>query len=302
MIRGILQKSIIACTALVAGLSMFGAQAQAQNKCDLRMTPVYSTWVIRYDPFTGNEPVGEFDIEFTNTGNTPCVGRLTVVSENNFRLLESRTGAPGIPYTLRDVSNSNDITPGTSGNLTGKATQIHQNSTDIGRVRFSVTPPANVSAGVYTQSVRMRFIMPNGDIHAETTVQLEFRVETSLVIGLAGEFRRVNGMATLDLGQLTQNGIVPLNAKVYVRASSGYQVTVTSQNGGYLRHDQPQWQIPYGLSVGGQVINMSAPRVLNNNGTVARVDDYPLQISVNEIEGKRAGRYSDVLNFTVTAI
>lgn len=302
MIRDILHKTLIGFAALTAGVAMFGSQAQAQAKCDMTMTPVYSTWVIRYDPFAGGDPVGEFDFEYNNKGKTPCVGRLTIVSTSDMRLLTSRTGATPVPYQLRDLSNSNDLTPGSSGNLTRSPTQVPADGKSTGRMSFTASPPATVSAGAYTQNVRLRFVMPNGDIHAETNVDVELRVESALLIGLAGEFRRVNGMATLDLGQLTQDGIVPLNAKVYVRASSGYQVTVTSQNGGYLRHDQPQWQIPYALSVGGQQLNLSAPRMLTNNGTAARTDDYPLQISVSDIQAKRAGKYSDVLNFTVTAI
>lgn len=302
MIRGILQKTFIGFAALAAGVAMFGAQAQAQAKCDMTMTPVYSTWVIHYDPFNSGDPVGEFDFEYDNKGHTPCVGRLTVVSTSDLRLLTSRTSAATVPYQLRDVTNLNDITPGSSANLTGKPTQVPSNGKSTGRVRFTAYPPSDVSAGVYTQNVRLRFVMPNGEVHAETNVELELRVESSLVIGLAGEFRRVNGMATLDLGQLTQNGSVPLNAKVYVRASSGYQVTVSSQNGGYLRHEQPEWQIPYGLSVGGQIVNLSAPSLLTSNGSGARTDDYPLNISVSDVQAKRAGKYSDVLNFTVTAI
>lgn len=301
MIRSALRRKIIAALAVVAGLALWAPQAVAQDKCELTMT-TQSQWVIRHDPFGDNQLFSPFEIQFSNAGRTPCVGRLEVTSVGNKRELESRTSAQTVPYNLRDESNRNDLTPGTSDNLVGRNTQIRAGSTATGRIAFTVIPPADITAGRYTQTVTIQFRMPNGAIHAATDVTLVFEVAPSLIIGLAGEFTRVNGTPTLNLGDLTQNGVVPLNAKVYVRASSGYQVTVTSDNRGQLLHEQPGWGIPYGLRLGGTEINLGNPHIMTSREARARVDDYPLRIDVRDIGGKPAGRYRDTLRFTVTAI
>lgn len=301
MIRSALRRKIIAALAVVAGLALWAPQALAQNKCDLTMT-TQSQWVIRHDPFGDNQLSLPFEIQFSNAGRTPCVGRLEVTSIGNKRVLESRTSAQTVPFSLRDETNRNNLTPGSSENLVGRTTLVRAGSTATGRITFAVTPPADIAAGRYTQTVTVQFRMPNGEIHAATDVTLVFEVTPSLMIGLAGEFTRVNGTPTLNLGDLTQNGVVPLNAKVYVRSSSGYQVTVTSENRGLLLHEQPGWAIPYGLRLGGTEINLGSPHIMTSREARARVDDYPLRIDVRDIGGKRAGRYRDILRFTVTAI
>ncbi|MEG1452648.1 hypothetical protein [Brevundimonas sp.] len=301
MIRSALRRKIIAALAVVAGLALWAPQALAQNKCELTMTTP-SQWVIRHDPFGDNQVSSPFEIQFSNAGRTPCVGRLEVTSVGNKRVLESRTSAQTVPFALRDESNRNNLTPGSSENLVGRTTLVRAGSTATGRITFTVIPPADIAAGRYTQTVTVQFRMPNGEIHSATDVTLVFEVTPSLIIGLAGEFTRVNGTPTLNLGDLTQNGVVPLNAKVYVRASSGYQVTVTSQNGGLLLHEQPGWAIPYGLRLGGTDINLGVPHVMSSRESRARVDDYPLRIDVRDIGAKRAGRYKDIIRFTVTAI
>lgn len=301
MIRAHFLRRLFAGLTVVLGLFLIAPQALAQAKCELEISTL-SQWALVHDPF-GDAQLGQtYELQYVNSGRTPCVGRLASVSTGAMAFLESRTSHIRVPFTLRDVSNNNNVTPGSADRLTGRTTQVPGDGVGTGRIQFTINPPADLPAGRYTRLVTLQFVMPNGDVHAMTDVLLVLEVKPSLIIGLAGEFSRVNGTPVLNLGQITQDGPVPLNARIYVRSSSSYQVTVTSRNGGTLNHDLAGWSIPYGLTLGGQQINLGAPHVVTSREDRARVDDYPLGIQLRDVAGKRAGRYSDVINFTVTAI
>ena len=130
---------------------------------------------------------------------------------------------------------------------------------------------------------------------------LVLEVASSAIIGLKGEFTRIGGMPTIDLGELRE-GTKSLNTDVYVRATAGYLLTVTSTNGGELRHSQPGWAVDYSLRMGNHTINLEAPYQITVPSTQARSDDYQLAFAVGNVDGKRAGRYSDTLRFTIAAI
>lgn len=302
MIHFTFVRRLFVAVSVGIGLIMMAPQAFAQAKCDLVMSTI-DTWEIQYDPFGDAQTSATFEIQYINSGHTPCVGRLSASSDGDKGYLESDTTSARVHFALRDVTNNNNITPGSPDRLTGRPTQIMSDSVGSGRIEFMVTPPQNLQAGRYTQFVDLEFIMPNEDVHAvRKRVLLVLNVKPSLVIGLAGQVSRVHGLPTLDLGELTQDGEVPLQARVYVRASTNYQITVTSVNNGVLRHRQQEWTIPYSLKMGGQDIALGAPYRLNYANTGHPVDNYPLQIFVRDIAGKRAGRYTDVLRFTVAAI
>lgn len=301
MIRFTFVRRLFVAISVGIGLILMAPQAMAQAKCDLVMSAM-DTWELQYDPFGDAQNSATFEIQFVNSGHTPCVGRLSASSLGDKGYLESDTTSARVPFALRDVSNSNNITPGTSGRLTGRTTMIRSDDSGAGRIEFRVTPPQNLQAGRYTQFVDLEFIMPNGTVHATKRVLLVLNIKPSLIIGLAGQVSRIHGVPTLDLGELTQDGEVPLQARVYVRSSTNYQITVTSVNNGVLRHRQQEWTIPYSLKMGGQDIALGAPYHVTYSHTGAPVDNYPLQIFVRDIAGKRAGRYTDVLRFTVAAI
>lgn len=301
MIHFTFVRRLFVAVSVGMGLIMMAPQAMAQAKCELVMSAP-DVWELQYDPFGDAQNSATFDINFANSGHTPCVGRLSASSFGDKAYLQSDTTSARVPFALRDVSNNNNLTPGTSDRLTGTPTQIPANGVGSGRIELRAVPPVNLQAGRYTQYVDLEFIMPNGDVHAAKRVLLVLNVKPSLIIGLAGQVSRVHGVPTLDLGELTQDGEVPLQARVYVRASTHYQITVTSVNNGLLRHRQQEWTIPYRLKMGGQDIVMGSPYSVTYAHTGQPVDNYPLQVFVRDVANKRAGRYTDVLRFTVAAI
>lgn len=302
MIRSAFTRKIALAVSLMAGLALWTPQALAQAKCELTMMPTPTQWVIRSDPNGNPQFQGTFNIVMTNNGQTPCNGAITAVSTGNVRVLEGRVGGSTVPFSLRDVGSRSDITPGTAENLTGVERQIRNGKPYTASVLVTVTPADGTPAGRYTRDITLQFLMPNGDVHGQAGVTLVYEIEPSVMIGLAGEFRRDGSVAVINLGELTEPGTVPLNAKVYVRATTGYLMTVTSENRGQLKHTTPGWSIPYGLSLGGREVNLTTPQIISNRDLRARTDDYPIRLNVRDLEGKRAGRYSDVLNFTITAI
>jgi len=295
-----ISRLLAAATLMMATFG--GSNALAQAKCDLTMA-TQSQWVIEYDPFGDAQNVGDFDINLSNSGHTPCVGRLMVEGlPADLPLLENRDGGGTIAYTLVDLLSSNDISPGRHGGHRGKPDQTFSDGQSIARVRFAIAPDTSVTAGTYTQQVAVYVRMPNGTIHASTTVTLVVRVKPTLVIGLAGQFTRSNKSAIISLGDLTRDGVVPLQTQVYVRSTIPYQVMVSSRNQGRLVHTNPDWNLPYSLKMGPYAINLQGGDSVRDTVRGYRTDHYPLQFSVSDIERKLAGRYGDVISFTVQPI
>src|SRR5690606_41702073 len=59
------------------------------------------------------------------------------------------------------------------------------------------------SQGLYTQQARIALEDDNGAIVGERPLTLGFEVIPAAVMGLKGEFQRSNGVARIDLGELT---------------------------------------------------------------------------------------------------
>ena len=301
MIRSEQISRLLAAATLM--LATFGtSNALAQAKCDLTMA-TQSQWIIDYDPFGDAQTVKDFDINLSNAGHTPCVGRLMVEGlPVDLPVLESRDGTGTITYSLQDLLNSNDISPGSLAGRRGKPDQTFSDGQSLARVRFAIAPDSSITAGTYSQQVAVYVRMPNGTIHASTTVTLVVRVKPTLVIGLAGQFTRSNQSAIINLGDLTRDGVVPLQTQVYVRSTIPYQVMVSSRNQGRLVHSNPDWQLPYALKMGAHSINLQGGDSVRDPVRGYRTDHYPLQFSVGDIDKKLAGRYSDVISFTVQPI
>ncbi|PZU57708.1 MAG: hypothetical protein DI552_07880, partial [Brevundimonas sp.] len=166
---------------------------------------------------------------------------------------------------------------------------------------FTAAPSETLSAGLYSQNAFISLETPEGQTLAEKPVTLSIEVPSAAVMGLKGEFRRTGGTATIDLGELTQ-GVRPLRTTLYVLSTAGYSVSVSSENRGRLRQGASEWYVPYALALGDRDMDLGRGGRLDVVSRRARLDDYPLTISVGSVAGKRAGDYSDILTFTVAAL
>ncbi|WP_242913985.1 hypothetical protein [Brevundimonas pishanensis] len=297
-------RKLIVSIAMALGLVAAAGQAQAQKTgggCEADILGL-DEWIIRFDPNTGVNTSQQFDLQITNSGASGCSGRLRATSLASDPYLLPVVGTGRVRYQLTDVGNGNDITPNPADPLHGAAIAVPKNGARPAPVRFSIDPGTTVAAGRYTQQVMIEYVSANGrEVMATKPVTLILDVRSSILIGLTGRFTRENSVPTIDLGELTQSSRDP-GVQVYVRSSGPYRMTVSSRNGGELRHDLPGWKINYGMRMGSQVIDLTRDHQIVVPQMKVHADDYPLVFSIGDTSGRRAGRYSDIISFTVSAI
>lgn len=296
---------LLAAAAAATATLMAAAPTQAApGGCRLVIESGADQWMMRYEPFDQDVALQEFDVAVVNQGDTPCsaVSRVELRGEQ-FGLFND-AGAQRMPYALVDEAGGADVTPrsGQSARRIG-VRPLNLAPGERGLIRFSFTaaPAETLSAGTYSQNAFINLETTDGQPLAEKPVVLSLQVPSAAVMGLKGEFRRNGGTPTIDLGELT-TGVRQLRTTLYVLSTAGYSVSVASQNRGRLRQGASEWYVPYGLALGDRDMDLSRGGRVDVVSRRARLDDYPLTISVGATAGKRAGDYSDILTFTVAAL
>jgi len=297
--------SVLALTAAAAALLAVPAAASAQPRdCQIQIDSGAQQWTLRYDPLEQDAAVQQFDLGVVNTGDTACnvVSRVELRGETFG--LSPQAGGPRLVYNLVNETAGADVTPraGQSArNVGARPIRLSPGERGLMRFSFAVAPSDTLSAGLYSQTAFISLEKPNGDPLSEKPITLNVEVPSAAVMGLKGEFRRTGGVATLDLGELSE-GVRQLRTTLYVLSTAGYAVSVTSENQGRLRQGSSDWYVPYGLALGERDMDLSRGGRLDVVSNRARLDDYPLTIRIGSTAGRRAGDYSDVLTFTVAAL
>lgn len=313
-------KSVILSAAAVSLLNLAaGSSAMAQGNpgnqqphCGMRVESTPSQAVIEFDPLSDLAASDVFQVVFVNSGTGPCTAIFGTDLKGEPWGLTSTGGQPGMLYELESVDAAGNLTPRPGnghGNGNANVSGIGPFTLQPGErftLRFRLTIPTEMTevwpADLYSQTIYLRAAHPNGSVWAETPIVVGVRVKSAALIGLKGEFRRVAGVPTINLGQLVE-GDKNLNTDLYVISSSSYAVTVTSKNGGRLEESEnSDWYVPYTLTVGQHHLNLVEARSWSVNSTRARMDEYPLSISIGSLADRRAGDYRDVVTFTVAAL
>ncbi|AYG95358.1 hypothetical protein D8I30_09350 [Brevundimonas naejangsanensis] len=293
----------LAAAAALASVMLAPTQAAAQAKCDLAIEPAQEQWIIRYNPFEDEIALRQFEVRLVNRGATPCNGNILATLQGEAYGLTSPNAAGRVDYELIDDDFGRvDIAP-VRGQVTrnGVSVKVDPGEHKLARLTFIAHPGDGLSRGLYTQTLSLFVQHANDTIHASRPIVLGLDVAASTVMGLKGEFSRVQGRAVIDLGELA-TGTRALNTQLYVHSTGGYRVTVSSANGGRLVQRGTAWDVEYSLMVGSHAFTLKAPSSFETPSLRARRDDYPLSIGVGDVTGKRAGDYSDTITFTVAAI
>ncbi|WP_288759289.1 hypothetical protein [uncultured Brevundimonas sp.] len=299
----VLMTAAAAATLIGAAPALAQSLAQSQG-CRLSVESGADNWAMRYDPFDQDVAVQEFDVAVVNQGDAPCTAVSRVELRGEQFGLTHEAGGQRMAYALVDERGGADVTPraGQSARRIGvRPLKLAAGERGLMRFSFTAAPSETLSAGLYSQNAFISLETPEGQTLAEKPVTLSIEVPSAAVMGLKGEFRRTGGTATIDLGELTQ-GVRPLRTTLYVLSTAGYSVSVSSENRGRLRQGASEWYVPYALALGDRDMDLGRGGRLDVVSRRARLDDYPLTISVGSVAGKRAGDYSDILTFTVAAL
>lgn len=288
----------------VAGLCFALGVVGAAEACTLSLQPSQDNWTIRYDPFAQDATQNQFDVAVVNQGDVRCVGTVRIdLSGEEFGLRKAGE-QDRIAYALIDERDGADLTPRSGLNtrrLNAQPVALEPGERALLRFTFAAAPGEVPSEGLYVQQARMSLEDGDGVTVGERPLTLGFQVISAAVMGLKGEFQRSNGIARIDLGELTP-GPKELSAVLYVLSTGGYRVSVGSANEGRLRLGTTEWYVDYELAVGDRQMDLSTPDSFEVVSRRARLDDYPLSVQIGDVSGRRAGDYSDVLTFTVAAL
>ena len=121
------------------------------------------------------------------------------------------------------------------------------------------------------------------------------------VAGISAGFDRGLAIGRIDLGTLDDGARRRLF--VQVRANRPTRLSVTSEHGGLLRHEDRDASIRYGLALDGRPLDLVGGAVrLLSVPTSGRGHSLPLDLVVPSSRGKPAGRYEDLLVFEVSGL
>ena len=270
--------------------------------CQLRIESASTNWIIRgYDPFSGNEPAGSFDVLFVNDGNHDCRFYPVFQSDLSSFGLRSSDGT-SVPYTLIDETDGYDATPlggRTVRRVNNPQVVVPSRSQQSVRYILSVDSGRLPGDGLFNQTLLLQAERPNGEILAQRQMAVGIDVLPSAVMSLAGAFTRVDGRADVDLGALREGvANVPLNLNV--QSTRAFELSVESQNNGKLRLAGTEWSVPYQLLIDGRIAPNSTHAYASDSRPGRRSATLPIGFLIGDAGQKRAGTYSDVVAISIS--
>ena len=279
--------------------------APAPAACQLQIESPIGNWIVQgFDPFSNSTSTGSFDLVFLNTGEAQCRFFPRFATQGEPLGLTGSSGRR-VLYSLFDVYGDYDATP-IGGRTQRRTTQrpviIAPHSQQLVRYVFKVATDALPADGQFTQPLLVEAEDQTGGILAQHQLTAGIEVLPSAVIGLAGAYRRVNGQADIDLGELSQ-GVAEVPLQLYVQSTRGYRLQVHSQNSGHLRLAGTNWEVPYQFIIDGHSIPLGSDGEYSANvKTGLRRDTLPIGFSIGNVDNHRAGVYSDVITVSVSLI
>lgn len=271
--------------------------------CKIRIGAAPSAWIVRnYDPFGRTAPEDTFGATFTNDGAGQC--RFTPVFRIDQQFGLARGAGQPVRYALVDLTDSQDVTP-RAGMTQLRATQrqmaLAPNESRTILFRLAADGAGLTESGTYTQEVTLEAQDDQLMTLGGARLVLGVDVLPSARIGLAGAYTTSNGRAVVDLGELHQ-GPAPVPLQIRVNSTSRYSLNVSSQNGGRLRLETSEWYVPYSLAIGGMAVNLSgADTLAGPTGSGLTREALPMHFVINDVAGRKAGTYSDLISISVTA-
>ncbi|MFV0643088.1 MAG: hypothetical protein ACK5NN_01085 [Sphingomonadaceae bacterium] len=290
--------------SILAILASLILPATAHATCILSIEPVRDQILMRVNPLETSAARDRIEVRVFNKGDTACAGSLETALQGDIFGLRANEKAQSIAYQLIDDRNQSDITPRAGTSLTGLSNgQIHlaPGERSLELISVYITPSELASQGLYTQLVELSVVGPDGIALGTKPILIGVEIVPSAIIGIKGAARRSDSGVEVNLGELTP-GRKNLPLTLYVHSTGGYRVSVSSENGGRLKHQSSAWFVPYDLTMGRHRLRLSAPDGFEVPSQQARFDDYPLEVEISETEGKRAGSYRDTVTFTVATL
>lgn len=242
-----------------------------------------------------------FNIRVRNDGDEPCTLRIGVGREI--------TGGPGFPtYTLVGPAGIEPMAGLTSPtDVAGSGRDF--NVPEYGQVSIPYELRMAVgwgsAAGEYSEDLVFQLLdVTAGAQIAIQRTRLSLQIPKAALIRFAGA-SGADGPARIEMGPISST--VPTQSPPFalrILSTSAYRIDLASANRGALRRIGGQEIIPYEMSVGRQIVNLSgaANSIQVDRHTSSVGDVHPITIVINPDPTYHAGDYSDQVTVTVTTI
>ena len=219
---------------------------------------------------------------------------------------------PGLPpYILNAPGNRQiEILPDPAAGGTADSDVIVANTPSDSRGRtvpfqIGVTTEWGLRAGSYIEQLQLSLIDPNGSITDSTTLTITIVIPAAVSLRLVGAVvgGGDSGPAQIDLGTLSSSADTRSQRfGARILSTAPYAVRFSSLNLGNLMHERGDEQVPYRLFFDGALVDLAGTNEFHYpNHTPREGDSRPMSIVVPAVVAL-AGRYSDRITMTVTAM
>ena len=172
---------------------------------------------------------------------------------------------------------------------------------DQAQLAVFVTMPTGqpVAGGTYTGQAIVSLYRDTGVPELVRQIPLVVSARVPPVVSVSAPQFANTRTTTLDLGRL-ENG-VSATVDFAITANVGVTVSLSSQGRGRLIHETGLTAIPYGATLAGRPIDLTAGLANTPLSRPAARVLLPLTITVPRMKGAAAGRYSDTVTLTFSA-
>lgn len=279
------------------GLCLFGAVPA--DACAIRLGPMQSA-SIAYDPFTTAATDGWVRVTADLVDGDRCSATVLLTDDSGQPARTIAFGpAAAVSFRpeLRVAAGISDARDGTGAALDLTTEHPHV------EIAWHLAPfsDAVLTPGEYTQSLRAAIAGGGADQVSAGVLTLRSiaRAQANLA-GVAGSFEAGSDAAVIDLGELKTGGTG--HAFLQLRGNAAAHVSFRSENRGMLVNSAaPQSAIRYGLTLAGIPVDLSAPTIRIVEPPVSlRGSSLELGVTVGDVTGALAGRYSDTISIDVS--
>ncbi|WP_439816003.1 hypothetical protein [Zavarzinia sp. CC-PAN008] len=297
-------------------LLLLGGAAQAQDAtpCAASITRipavVFTGAGEGYDPFDPRVYVEEGSVDLRNDGDSPCALELTFVGAQSERR-ELKGPASILDFEITESPGSADNLPTGPDRVSARGLRVMLGPQQVRSVPFFVRIPAGQGArpGIHTGELLVSIVsaetgspMVLDDEVLTVSAELPSRAEVNLA-GVRGLFEAGVGSYVMDFNELTEDA--ERSIFVQVRSTGGYSLSISSENGGFLAHENKALpdRVAYTATLGGMSVTFAgaaaSPVLQATNPTNAAGMSYPFTVKIGRITNQLAGKYQDTVTITV---
>jgi len=287
-----MKPSIALATAFLFLLAM-----PAQAACELTIDPV--TAVSRtYDPFSAVETQLPFRIVARNTGDQTCQADLFLKPDGGRLAL----AGPGGDLRYGFERPGGLLSGASMGPVRILVGPGESSTTEFDAV---IAAGAVIAPGSYASDIAFDVMEADGRTITDRKIALAATVSARAqmsISGVSAPSRSSIGQAppTIDFGLLETGETRSVFVNVW--ANTSVRVTLSSQNHGLLRAEAAPGApgIGYSVTFDGAAVNLGGVAAVDRTPPMTSSGaSYPLAVTIGNVEGRYAGRYSDIITVTV---